>query len=227
VAVVLLAVQLIIQVFQMQKGTRPARWRTWLNWLLIILVIVGFGGAHFVSNDATVSAPTNKSVATKKAKTTKHVKKAKATKKETREQPLKSASFKSTVQLGKDNTTHVIFTIPADAQLQLVRDDNKQVLAAVNNPSKDSRTQFSYLFGTAGVYDVVTMRGNKKIEKKLTVNKQGTTNSSSSSSQQSQSSKGKSSSSSATSNSTANSDSNSGDQGYHIEYRRRLVWVNQ
>lgn len=171
ISLLLLVFQVILQVIQMREGrVQLSKWRIRANWVLVLLLIVGFSGGS-LSKSRTIQITQGSQPAQKSSSTSSPVNSSKvAQKKVTTTAEVK---FKPAVELGKDNTIRVVFTIPAKTQMQLARDDNKQVLATVNNPT-DKEMQFSYLFGQDGTFDVLGMNGKNQAEKKLTVNKQGT-----------------------------------------------------
>lgn len=196
ISLLLLVFQVILQVIQMRENrVQLSRWRIRANWILVLLLVIGFsGGAWSKSRTIQISqeGSTAQTSSASSSSTSSHkvVQRTAATSAEVK--------FKPTVELGKDNTIRVVFTVPAKTQVQLARDDNKQVLATVNNPT-NGKMQFSYLFGQDGVFDVLGMNGEHQVEKKLTVNKQGTP---------------------AANNHQSSADS----QGYVTNYHQHLTW---
>lgn len=194
ISLLLLVLQVILQVIQLRENRiHLSKWRIWVNWVLVLLLVIGFGGGALSKSRTIHLSQEDNSV--KKSSSSSHVKAKKVGHKTATNAEIK---FNPTAQLGKDNTVRVIFTIPPKTQMQLARDDNKQVLATANNPT-GKEIQFSFLFGQDGTFDVLGMKGKAQVEKKLVVNKQGTP--------------------------AANGGSQANQQGYVTNYRQPLKWA--
>lgn len=173
IALLLLVFQVILQAIRIRENRVLSKWRIWVNWVLILLLIVGFGGGS-LSKSRTIQISQGSSSSSQKSSSSLTSSTVSSSHKVVKQPAATDAGvrFKPAVELGKDNTIRVAFTIPPKTQMQLARDDNKQVLATVNNPT-NGEMQFSYLFGQDGTFDVLGMNGKNQVEKKLTVNKQG------------------------------------------------------
>lgn len=155
VATVLFLIELIIQTVHVSKGVKVPKWRVITNWVLIVIIILGFGGAYFLSHGTHNRAdqPASRQVVKKEAK----------------EKP--TINFQTPLKLTKDNVVNETFTIAGGSKLQLIRTDNQQVLASIDNSNGQRAIKFSYLFGQSGTFDIVaTNQGGKQVVKKLVIN---------------------------------------------------------
>lgn len=201
IAVVLLLLQFLIQMRRIKRGHHQnvGRSRVFINWLLIIIILVGFGGGGYLSykNGQAASSEAQKSTTTK----------------ETSDDQIYLA-FKKKVHLNSDGKRRVTFAVSSNTRLKIVGHYSKTIYKEIDAKSGKGKVKMHYTFDDSGTYDVIAIKGDQKVTKKLVVkDHQASSHESSSESSSAASSSSATSSSSSSHSSTNSSTTNNNNSG--------------
>ena len=203
IAVILLLLQFLIQVGRIKRGHHQTvgRSRVFINWLLIIIILVGFGGGGYLSykNGQAASSEAQKSTTTQ----------------ETSDDQIYLA-FKKKVHLNGDGKRRVTFTVSPNTRLKIVGHYSKTIYKEIDANSGKGKVKMHYTFDDSGTYDVIAIKGDQKVTKKLVVKDHQA--SSHESSRESSSATSSSSSSHSSTNSSATNNNNGGSAGSGSSY---------
>lgn len=199
VAVVLLLLQFFFQVRRIKRGrTAVGHGRVFINWLLVIVILVGFGGGGYLSyknSHAVAAHPTKTDTQTEESADT------------------VSLDFKKKVYLNSDGKKKVTFTVSPNTKVKIVGHYSKTVYKTLNGKSGSDSVKLHYTFDDSGTYDIIAIKGDQKVVKKLVVKDHKASSDNSSSDTNSSSSSASSSSSSSNSSQSSNNNSSNGGSG--------------
>lgn len=199
-AVILLLLQFFFQVRRIKRGrTSVGRGRVFINWILVMVILIGFGGGGYLSykNSHTVAAhPAEEQTETSADGIT--------------------LDFKKKVRLDSDGERKVTITVSPDTDVKIVGHYSKSVYKSFDGKPGSKEVKFHYTFDEAGTYDIIAMKGDQKVVKKIHV--KDYKGSSDDSSSESSSSSSSSHSSSSSSQSNRNSSNNSGSSNTGSSY---------